>query len=176
MSGGNPNAALVPVDDAIEALATIVAALDEDSPPEDDDAFGEEGGEQASGEGGSGGAPSGAVPPVAEIKILRGMQESLMKRTRLLDEIGDSITMDERARRIAEIAMKQERIVDLGQKIADKIAPKGGAQPRPDAPGPAEQPKTGEPVSPSTQFGRSQRGRLIDMQSSQSLREVQDAG
>ena len=176
LSGGNPNAALVPVDDAIEALATIVAALDEDSPPEDDDAFGEEGGEQASGEGGSGGAPSGAVPPVAEIKILRGMQESLMKRTRLLDEIGDSITMDERARRIAEIAMKQERIVDLGQKIADKIAPKGGAQPRPDAPGPAEQPKTGEPVSPSTQFGRSQRGRWIDMQSSQSLREVQDAG
>ncbi|MFM1821997.1 MAG: hypothetical protein RI967_263 [Planctomycetota bacterium] len=176
LSGGRPDAALVPVDDAIEALATIVAALDEAPSEQDDDAFGEEGGDQAGGgEGGSGGAPSGAVPPVAEIKILRGMQESLMRRTRLLDELGDSLTTDERARRLAEIAMKQERIVDLGQKIADKIAPKDGVQLQPDSPGPGEQPTIDGSDSPSSRHEDRLRRRWSAAPPFHSPREVQDA-
>ncbi len=132
LAGGRPSVALPAVESAIEALATIVAALDDSGDENDEDPFGEEGGEQAGAGEGSGGSPAGAVPPVAEIKILLGMQAALMKRTRLLDEAGSSMTEEERLRRTAEVAMKQERILDLGERIAEKIAPRGGAALRPD--------------------------------------------
>lgn len=175
LSGGEPDRALPPVDEAIDALATIVAALDEESAPEDDDAFGDEGGEQAAGGAGSGGAPSGAVPPVAEIKILRGMQESLMRRTRVLDELGDSIPADERLRRVAEIARKQERIVDLGQKIADKIAPKDGARLEPGASGPLEHPGLNDADAVPLRPGSAWSERRDDRRFSKVRREVQHA-
>ena len=120
LNDGKPGAAVPPADDAIEALAAIVGALDEKDTPNDEDAFAEQ---QNSGsdQGAGGQSPSGAVPPVAEVKLLRSMQDSLARRTRALDEAASSMTPVERAQRLGAIAARQQRILELGSKLAEKI-------------------------------------------------------
>lgn len=120
LTEGKPAEALPLVDEALEALSTIVAALDE-AGQADDDRFEESSGAEGGGEGGSGGGPQGAVPPVAEIKILKGLQESLARQTRRFSEQADAMDAVTRAQRLAELAAKQQRIVELGSKIAEKI-------------------------------------------------------
>lgn len=106
------------IDEALEALAWIVSAL-EDAAPDDGDRF-EEAQDQGGGAGGGGGA-QGAIPPIAEIKILRSMQESLMKRTRRFSESAATLDPVARAQQLAEIAARQQRIVELGTRIAEKL-------------------------------------------------------
>ena len=120
LNDGKPGAAVPPADDAIEALAAIVGARDEKDTPNDEDAFAEQ---QNSGsdQGAGGQSPSGAVPPVAEVKLLRSMQDSLARRTRALDEAASSMTPVERAQRLGAIAARQQRILELGSKLAEKI-------------------------------------------------------
>ncbi len=120
LSEGKPSEALPSVDEALEALSTIVAALDDAGQPEED-RFEESAGADGSGEGGSESGPQGAVPPVAEIKILKGLQESLARQTRRFAEGADALDVVTRSQRLAELAAKQQRIVELGSKIADKI-------------------------------------------------------
>ena len=134
LSGGKPADAMPQEDEAIEALSAIVAALDEASTPKDDDPFGEQE-EQGGQQGGGGGQPGGTVPPASEIKLLRSMQDTLAKRTRMLDEQAATLDPTTRAQRLAELAAKQQRILELGSKIAEKIAPKqqGGPTIRPPA-------------------------------------------
>ena len=64
------------------------------------------------------------MPPAAEIKLLRAMQDSLAKRTRLFAERASELDVTTRSQRLAEIAVRQQRIVELGSKIAEKISPK----------------------------------------------------
>jgi hypothetical protein len=120
LNEGKPGAAVSPADDAIEAIAAIVGALDEKDTPGDEDAFAEQ---QNSGsdQGAGGQSPSGAVPPVAEVKLLRSMQDSVARRTRALDESASSLTSVERAQRLGAIAARQQRILELGSKLAEKI-------------------------------------------------------
>ncbi|MFM7259584.1 MAG: hypothetical protein ACKO3W_03170, partial [bacterium] len=130
LSGGKAVEALPRIDEALESLAWIVAALD-DSAGDDGDRF-DEGQNQAGGASGGGGSAQGAVPPVAEIKILRSMQESLMKRTRRFSESSGSLDSVARAQQLAEIAARQQRIVELGTRVAEKLgASSGGAVPMP---------------------------------------------
>jgi hypothetical protein len=122
---GKPADALPPASDVIEALAAIVAALDEGGQQGDDDMFAEQEGGASGGGGGGSQAPAGVIPPVAEVKLLRSMQDAIARRTRALDE--SSATMDPvtRAQLLGEIAAKQARILELGSKLAEKI--RGGA-------------------------------------------------
>ena len=120
LNDGKPGAAVPPADDAIEALAAIVGALDEKDTPNDEDAFAEQQ-NTGSDQGAGGQSPSGAVPPVAEVKLLRSMQDSLARRTRALDEAASSMTPVERAQRLGAIAARQQRILELGSKLAEKI-------------------------------------------------------
>jgi len=126
LNEGKPGAAVSPADDAIEAIAAIVGALDEKDTPGDEDAFAEQ---QNSGsdQGAGGQSPSGAVPPVAEVKLLRSMQDSVARRTRALDESASSLTSVERAQRLGAIAARQQRILELGSKLAEKIRSGGSS-------------------------------------------------
>jgi len=125
LSGGRPAEAMPGEDDAVAALSAIVVALDEnDAPKNDEDKFGEQEADQGGDSGGSGGQSGGAVPPAAEIKLLRAMQDSLAKRTRLFAERASELDVTTRSQRLAEIAVRQQRIVELGSKIAEKISPK----------------------------------------------------
>lgn len=131
LNEGKPGAAIEPADDAIEALAAIVEALDESRASNDEDMFVEqESGGSDQGAGGQG--PAGAVPPVAEVKLLRSMQDSLARRTRALDDASAAMDPVERAQRLGEIAARQQRILELGSKLAEKIRTGGGGpSPRP---------------------------------------------
>ena len=166
LSGGRPTEAVPQEDDAIASLSAIVEALDESSKPKDEDEFGEkqdEGDQQQQGSGQS--QSAGAVPPAAEIKLLRTMQESLAKRTRSFAEGAAQLDVTTRAQKLAEIAARQQRILELGSKIADKIAPKqqNGATMRPterpeqdggkDAPKPSEPSKPSKPNNPTKPEG-----------------------
>ena len=126
LNEGKPGAAVSPADDAIEAIAAIVGALDEKDTPGDEDAFAEQ---QNSGsdQGAGGQSQSGAVPPVAEVKLLRSMQDSVARRTRALDESASSLTSVERAQRLGAIAARQQRILELGSKLAEKIRSGGSS-------------------------------------------------
>ncbi|MCE2881642.1 MAG: hypothetical protein LW636_04695 [Planctomycetaceae bacterium] len=124
LASARPAEALPSADDAIESLATIVEALADEQKP-DDDPFGEQQGGDQQGQGEGGEQPQGAVPPVAEIKMLRSLQESLAKRTRAFSEGAAALDANTKAQKIAELAARQQRIVELAEKIAQKIA--GGA-------------------------------------------------
>ena len=135
LSGGKPGDAMPRIDEALESLAWIVSAL-EDAAPADGDRF-EEGQDQGGGAaGGGGGGAQGAIPPVAEIKILRSMQESLMKRTRRFSESAATLDPVTRAQQLAEIVARQQRIVELGTRIAEKL----GTSTSGEAPSPSVQP------------------------------------
>jgi hypothetical protein len=132
LNQGKPLDSVPPANDAIEALAAIVAALDETAPSDDGDMFGER--QASGGDQGSGGQQSaGAIPPVAEVKLLRSMQESLARRTRSLDESSASLDPVERSQRIGELAARQERILELGSRIAEKIRGSGRQAVEPEA-------------------------------------------
>ena len=139
---GKPVDAITPVSDAIDAIAAIVAALDEENQKQDEDPFGDDAQGQEGQQGGEGqGESGGTVPPAAEIKLLRAMQESLAKRTRALAEQAEGLDAVARAQAVAELAARQQRILELATKIADKIRPPtGGPEMRPDAPAPEGQP------------------------------------
>jgi hypothetical protein len=142
---GKPADALPPANDAIEALAAIVAALDEGESQGEEDMFAEQQG-GGSEQGGSGQAPAGVVPPAAEVKLLRSMQQSIARRTRELDESSGSIDPVQKAQLLGEIAARQARILELGSKLADKISggtpsPSGAPTIEPDGDG--ERPESG---------------------------------
>jgi len=141
LAAGRPKDALPPALDAIEAISAIVSALDEAASSDDEDQFGEQEADEGQPGGGSGGAPSGAVPPAAEVRLLMSMQDALVRRTRRLDEQGVGLDESARAGGIAELAARQRRILDLGLRLADKIRGQGQPQPRvdPDEGGSSEQ-------------------------------------
>lgn len=142
LSEGRPIDAIPVVDEALEALGTIVAALEESEQP-DDDRFEEAAGADGSGAGGSGGGPQGAVPPVAEIKILKSLQESLARQTRRFFDGMEALDPVVRSQRLAELAAKQQRIVELGSKIAEKLGSGRGPTVEPTTESKSEQPSGG---------------------------------
>ena len=126
LSGGTPRGAMPHEDEAVELLSAIVGALDESNTPKDgEDPFGDDdsGGQQGDGGGGS----NGGMPPDAEIKLLRAMQDSLAKKTRSFAERAESMDSIARAQKLGELAARQQRILELGAKIAEKIRPSNGA-------------------------------------------------
>ena len=72
----------------IEGLLNIIDALDQESDP-DDNLFeqNEQGGEQQGSSGPQSGQETPLVPPIAELKLLRNMQDMVYSRTRRLSEV-----------------------------------------------------------------------------------------
>ncbi|MEQ8769268.1 MAG: hypothetical protein RIB60_02040 [Phycisphaerales bacterium] len=101
---------------AVELLASLVEALA--GPKPSDDPF--DSGAQASGAGGQGGQggqqgePQPLVPPIAELMVLRAMQEQARSLTRSLDESATPPTTDD----LADAASLQ---TDIAQHAAELI-------------------------------------------------------
>jgi hypothetical protein len=127
-----PADALPASGEAIDLLSSIVESLSDELENERDDPFEEQqsaGSDGGTGGAGEGGGPSGSpvVPPVAEVKMLRSLQAGLARRTRELDESGlpqDSVS---RVTRLAEIAARQQRVLELATRLAEKIRSGGSA-------------------------------------------------
>ncbi len=109
-----------------ETLAMMGQAL-ADSPGSDDPfaeamQAGGAGGEQA-GEGQSG-QRAPAIPPVAELKLLRESQAQLARRTRMADE--GTMTPEERVDRLRELARLQQELREQGEAWVERMKQQSG--------------------------------------------------
>jgi hypothetical protein len=78
------------------------------------------GGPGGGGGGGGGGRRAPLIPAVAEIMLLRGMQEQVYNQTRDLDERRD-LDPGERRSRIEELGEDQLRLLELGEEMAESL-------------------------------------------------------
>jgi hypothetical protein len=98
-----------------ESITRQIEALQ----PDEADEFAQE---SASGDGG-GGAGSGApplIPPVAEIRRLRSLQEQIYNQTRALDLRAD-LEETERRQRLLETGRMQRRLIELGEEMLRRL-------------------------------------------------------
>jgi len=110
------------VEEAALAMAESLEAL-----AEDEDAFaGEESSSSGGGGSGSGGgSDEGAIPPIAQLRLLRSMQDGVHRRTRSLAEepVADRAA---RASEVAELAAMQEAIESLAEALLEEVESKEG--------------------------------------------------
>lgn len=153
LGAGSPNTATRRAQTgAVDLLASLVDALSDPEQPDSpfDDGQQADSGQSQGGQGGEGSPPPPLVPPVAELKVLRTMQQQAMMLTRELDESPDARTPDG----IAEAAQLQTDLAshaaELIQRMQQPPAMPEGVITEPDsAPGPEnEQDTPGEGSEP----------------------------
>ncbi len=109
-------------------LRTMAAALEEDR---QDSEFVE--GQQAGGAGGGGGGQPQVIPPMAELKLLRGVQASLYEATRGLEPGGGAKIRQ----RLLELSTQQRELSELGQALVEQMQQaQQPLPPPPEAPSP----------------------------------------
>ncbi|MHC4975558.1 MAG: coiled-coil domain-containing protein [Planctomycetota bacterium] len=113
-----PGEASVNQQRAIELLRGLVEATREDE--QDDDEFRENA--AGGGSGGSGGEQQEQViPPIAELKLLKQLQQDVYTRTRHIGEAQDPPGEDE----IREIGSTQNDLAELGEELIRKLEEQG---------------------------------------------------
>ncbi len=121
--------------DIADRFLALALAL-QDSPS--DKEF-EEPSDSGGGGSGGGGQPPPLIPPVAQLKLLRGLQESVYRSTRLLDESGATLDEAARSMRLDDLGASQRQLTDLGQRLIEMMQQQqqqGGASgPNPDPDG-----------------------------------------
>jgi len=135
--GDTGRPATAPMESIRDSLARIVEALSaefaEDDPFEDGQGGGDEGGG-----GGDGGAAADAIPPRAELRLLRGLQEQIYDRTKALDAETDAAWRTEELRDLSE---RQRELADLAQRMFEALQGAGPTSVGPaDAPLPESEP------------------------------------
>ena len=115
--------ALLAQTEGAQGIADIIAALGKD---EEEDPFAEQKAPQepaSSGSGaGGGGQPSETIPPLAELKLIRRMQQSIFDRTLQLDASrANGVSIEEIEKRREDIVARQARILELAEKIAERM-------------------------------------------------------
>ncbi|MDF1810205.1 MAG: hypothetical protein P1U42_10980 [Phycisphaerales bacterium] len=107
---------------SITILKTLVDVLDDQSSSDDSDDFddGSQGG-SSSGSGSQGEEP--VIPPIAQIQLLRSMQELVGLQTRELSENPDLVN-DEEIRAVSEL---QRQLFEHGQKLIEEMSSQTGA-------------------------------------------------
>ena len=118
-----------------DSLLRLVEALEETLAEPQEFAGGPQGG------GGGGGGRPLLIPPVAELKLLRGLQEQVYDQTRDLDTRAD-LDLDQRGDRLRELGQQQGDLRFLGQQILDRLRPPA---PTPEAPEAAPDSQEEEP-------------------------------
>lgn len=68
--------------------------------------------------GGGGGPPPPLIPPVAELKLIRGLQESVYQQTRRLHGSAD---VPDRRERLLDLSVQQRELSDLGTRLIEKV-------------------------------------------------------
>ena len=96
------------------SIGRLVQALEElSSPPEE---FAQE----RQGGGGGGGDGGQLIPPVAELKLLRGMQEQVYDQTQHIDSRID-LDSAQRRNRLSDLGTQQRELLDIAQQLADSL-------------------------------------------------------
>ena len=105
-----------------DSIGRLIKALEELIQPPDEFA------QQPAG-GGGGGAGGGRqprlIPPVAELRLLREMQEQVYNQTRDIDTRSD-LEPSQRQERLTELSSNQRELLDIGRKIAESLQSGGG--------------------------------------------------
>ena len=112
-----------------DSIGRLIKALEELlQPPEE---FAEQS-PQGGGSGGGGQQP--LIPPVAELRLLREMQEQVYNQTRDLDA-RDDLDLARRQERLVELGSDQRELLDIGREIAESLrGPQGPSDPLPGEP------------------------------------------
>jgi hypothetical protein len=113
-----------------DSLVRLADAMEDEAPDQPDFAEPEGDQEGNSGQGASGGPPP-LVPPIKELKLIRGLQEQVLNRTRGVDERPDLDAASKQSR-LGEIGMLQREILRLGEAVAAQMLQQQPAAP--DAP------------------------------------------
>ncbi len=114
---GKPTPRITNLQQRIAAgLGRLIEALEESQNPPDEFAQ-ENQGENSSGGSGS---PPEVIPPIAELKLLHGLQELVYEQTRSLD---GSPNLHEALRRdqLRELGQEQQDIIELGRQMLEKL-------------------------------------------------------
>ncbi|MBB6429628.1 hypothetical protein [Algisphaera agarilytica] len=106
-------------------LETMAEALDQSGGPQE---FAEGG----SSSGGGGGGPQPLIPPAAELKLLRGVQQSVYDETRALADTVRTQPTDEQAELLTDLSGQQRELSGLGQRLIQQMQ----QQQQPGAPAP----------------------------------------
>ena len=112
----------------IEALESLISEPDEFA-----------GGSQGGSGSGSGQGRPPLIPPIAELMLLRGMQEQVYNQTQDLDGRGD-LEADERRERLEELGEDQQDLLELGREMAEALGTTPLSEPEPTTPEPQDQP------------------------------------
>ncbi len=99
-----------------DSIARLIKSLEDlIVPPE---RFAGAGGQPGGGQGA--GSPAPLIPPVAELMLLRGMQEQVNEQTTDIDRRGD-LEAPQRHERLAELGEEQRELLRLGQEMAEAL-------------------------------------------------------
>ena len=97
-----------------DSIGRLIAALEDLITPPDKFA-----GSQGAGQGRQG-QPPPLIPPIAELMLLRGMQEQVYEETRIVDA-HTGIEAGERRERLAELGGDQRSLLRLGREMAEAL-------------------------------------------------------
>lgn len=111
-------------DEAVELLQGLVEALAEQQKGPDDE-FSEGGG--GSGGGGAGGQPQPLLPDVAQLKLIRSMQQQVARLTRVIDDA--ERTGAEAGITAAEVAELQDTVAGTAKDVIDAMQRQPGDVP-----------------------------------------------
>ncbi len=103
-----------------EAIGHLVQALEEQQQqqPEFDE------GEQQGG-GASGGGAQPVIPPVAELRLLRGMQQQVYNQTRSLDQRTD-LDDAQLQQRLRDLGSQQRELIEIGRRMLEALEQQQG--------------------------------------------------
>ena len=110
-----------------DSIGRLIEALEDLISPPDKFAGSQGGGQQ----GGQGQQPP-LIPPIAELMLLRGMQEQVYEETRIVDW-RTGVEAGERRERLAELGRDQRSLLRLGREMAEALQqdrPVPGPDPR----------------------------------------------
>lgn len=93
---------------------------------------GQQGGQGGGGGGGGAGGgedEQGLIPDMAQLRLLRALQDAVYRSTRNLDDIGNAINPEVRARRLKQLGESQQQLVELaGDLLLQLQDGEGGGQ------------------------------------------------
>ena len=100
-----------------DSIGRLIDALEESmTPPDEFASNSQQGGGAGSGQGGQ---PQ-LIPPVSELKLLRGIQEQIYNQTKRLDADG-SISDGSRRARMRDLGDQQRDLLDIGRQMMDRM-------------------------------------------------------